>query len=147
MHVKPFKEHLAHSKCSISHVSSQDDAVGKGSVRSCSCCQWSPVCRDFLPNVHPAGLLSARAAGGDPARPPVSHLGVPAKPEKGPSAWVREKLGTHSCLHGLVPKTKKKESEIFLGSTSDSQMSWGGASHLEKTPTLGAPCSLLGGWP
>lgn len=99
--------------------------MGKGSVQSCSCCQWSPGCRDFLPNVHPLGLLSARRAGGDPARPPVSHLGVPAKSEKGPSAWVREKLGTHGCLHGLVPKTKKKESEISLGSMSDSQMSPG----------------------
>ena len=34
MHVKPFKEHLAHSKCSISHVSSQDDAVGQGQCRA-----------------------------------------------------------------------------------------------------------------
>lgn len=97
--------------------------------------------------MHPAGLLSARAAGGDPARPPVSHQGVPAKPEKGPSAWVREKLGTHGCLHGLVPKTKKKESEIFLGSTSDSQMPGAGPPTSRKLPPWGSHVLCLEGGP
>lgn len=40
-------------------------------------------------------------------------------------------MGANGCLHGLVPKTKRKGSERFLGSVPDSQLSEGEVSHLE----------------
>ena len=60
---------------------------------------------------------------------------------------MQEKLGTHGRLHGLVPKTKKKGSEILLGSMSSSQMSQGRSTTLRKLPPWAPQVLCLEGGP
>ena len=96
------------------HVSSQYDAAGKGSVQSCSCCQWSPVCRDFLPSVHPGGLLSARGAGGDPAQPPVSHLWFLLNQRKALLPGCRKSWAHTAAYMAWFLKPRKREVRFSL---------------------------------
>lgn len=56
-----------------------------------------------------------------------------AKPKKGISALVQGEMATNGSLHGMVPTTKRKGSELFLGRVQDSCQSECGFSHLESS--------------
>lgn len=101
--------------------------------------QRSPVGTDLLPNGCPVGLRKCQRGSLQPS------LGLqcceparagPAKPEKAICTLVQEGMATDDALQGLVPKTKRKGSKLFLGHAQDSCLVEGGSSTLRPLPPL-----------
>lgn len=129
------------------HVSSQYDTAGKGSAQSCSCCQWSPVCRDFLPSVHPGGLLSARGAGGDPARPPLSHLWFLLNQKNTLLPGCRKSWAHTAAYMAWFLKSRKREVRFSLAPCPIPKCRRAGSPTLRKLPPWAPHVLCLEGGP
>lgn len=116
-------------------------------MQSCSCCQWSPVCRDFLPNVQPAGLLSARAAGGDPARPSVSHQGFLLNQRKARLPGCGKSWAHTAAYMAWFLKPRKRKVRFSLAPRLIPKCHGAGPPTSRKLPPWGSHVLCLEGGP